>query len=125
MSDCRLHACTPSLPCLVTLPPSRIACLLAAIVSCHFQLQFCPLPHVLPPACPALPCPFHPQFYLVFALASMYIAMLMTGWGSQAGEAKVGGACGGATGGCGKAAGSGQLPQEFCCGHVQPQQHVA
>ena len=30
------------------------------------------------------------QFYLVFALASMYIAMLMTGWGSQAGEAKVG-----------------------------------
>lgn len=28
------------------------------------------------------------QFYLVFALASMYIAMLMTGWGSQAGEAK-------------------------------------
>lgn len=29
------------------------------------------------------------QFYLVFALASMYIAMLMTGWGSQAGEAKV------------------------------------
>jgi hypothetical protein len=30
-----------------------------------------------------------PQFYLVFALASMYIAMLMTGWGSQAGEAKV------------------------------------
>lgn len=37
------------------------------------------------------PCahPPHPQFYLVFALASMYIAMLMTGWGSQAGEAKV------------------------------------
>lgn len=30
-----------------------------------------------------------PQFYLVFALASMYIAMLMTGWGSQAWEAKV------------------------------------
>lgn len=29
------------------------------------------------------------QFYLVFALASMYIAMLMTGWGSGA-EAKVG-----------------------------------
>lgn len=28
------------------------------------------------------------QFYLVFALASMYIAMLMTGWGSGA-EAKV------------------------------------
>lgn len=29
------------------------------------------------------------QFYLVFALASMYIAMLMTGWGSGAEEASL------------------------------------
>ena len=62
-----------------------------------------PAPHASPARLPPPPAPTHPprpslithtqprppQFYLVFALASMYIAMLMTGWGSQAGEAKV------------------------------------
>lgn len=45
-------------------------------------------PTLLPPARPPTDCAAL-QFYLVFALASMYIAMLMTGWGAQAGEAKV------------------------------------
>ena len=41
----------------------------------------------------------------------MYIAMLMTGWGSQAGEAKVGGVCGGASAWLGASlAGSGGQP---------------
>ena len=53
----------------------------------------------VPPPPPHPPSPPHPplllliplQFYFVFSLASMYIAMLMTGWGSLGGVAMVGG----------------------------------
>ena len=36
------------------------------------------------PSCPPLPPPSF--FHIIFALASMYIAMLMTGWGSTVQE---------------------------------------
>ena len=80
-------------PCLPQLLVDRsIACCHVSRTAC----RSCPrdsTPHLPVPLKPLTPLSLLNQslpFYLVFALASMYIAMLMTGWGSQAGEAKVG-----------------------------------